>query len=799
MLSCARIVFLLLLSGMLAPLQAQGRVVFLGFDGADAATTQRLMAAGKLPHLRALAEQGSFLPLASTCAAESPVAWASLNSGQNPGKTGIAGFVTRRFDSTGAPYPDVGFQKTETRALKDMPLPLWQQWLVRWPVLPTAWGAGAIVALALLAFLCLFLRLTWKLAVPLAAVLGTAAGFAVQRGADALPLRVENIVANISAAGGFWEEAARHGVNSIVIDGAMTWDRPEVERAKVLSGLGVPDVRGEYGSWCKYTTDPALLSVGRAPQMKSTGSGGRIFRVDERNGRIEGFVYGPYDPMRVDKLEREIERLREELRSVARPPVEERMLMRKKRDLEAELADIRDTMAAGETDEYRLFVPLIAERQGTDQLRLTIGDQTQTLREGQWSDWYRLRFEASSLFAFHAITRAKLLKSDQPFELFVDFLHPDPSHPNPHQPISQPPSFASELAREIGEDYETVGWACLTHALKDDREGLRTIDIRTFLEDIEFTYENRRKLVHAALERKDWRLLVAIESTPDRVQHMCYQYSDPRHPLHDPAVADSTLQLFGEQIRLGDAIEASYCSMDRLVGEVRARLGPEDTLLIGSDHGFESFRRQCHLNNWLAEKGYLTLREELTLADARFPDYIDWKRTKAYAIGLGTIFLNLEGREPEGIVAPADAPALIEALTRDLLASEDEGVRAVRSVERMAVHNHGPFAGEMADLMVGFEEGYRVSWSTSSGDIRLEERADGSVGPAPTYTDNRLAWSGDHVSVSGDLVHGILFSSRRLVPPAGVPDLLSIAPTALRLLGVPIPASFDRPPLEFQR
>ena len=181
MLSCARIVFLWLLLGMLAPLQAQGRVVFLGFDGADAATTQRLMEAGKLPNLRALAEQGSFLPLASTCAAESPVAWASLNSGQNPGKTGIAGFVTRRFDGTGAPYPDVGFQKTETRALKDMPLPLWQQWLVRWPVLPTAWGAGAIVALALLAFLCLFLRLTWKLAVPLAAVLGTAAFFIWQQ------------------------------------------------------------------------------------------------------------------------------------------------------------------------------------------------------------------------------------------------------------------------------------------------------------------------------------------------------------------------------------------------------------------------------------------------------------------------------------------------------------------------------------------------------------------------------------------------------------------------------------------
>lgn len=305
--------------------------------------------------------------------------------------------------------------------------------------------------------------------------------------------------------------------------------------------------------------------------------------------------------------------------------------------------------------------------------------------------------------------------------------------------------------------------------------------------------------MHAALSRDDWRLLVAIESTPDRVQHMCYQYSDAQHPLHDAAVAGSKLRFFGEEIALSDAIEASYRSMDRLVGEVRAKLRPGDTLLIGSDHGFESFRRQCHINNWLAEKGYLALRDELTMSDSRFPDYIDWKKTKAYAIGLGTIFINMQGREKDGIVPPGEVPALIEAITRDLLASTDNGVRAVRSVERMSTRHAGPFAGEMADLMVGFEEGYRVSWSTSSGDVRLEEREDGSVGLAPTFSDNRLAWSGDHVSVSGELVHGILFSSRKLKPLPEVPDLLRVAPTALQLLGVPIPASYDRPALEFER
>src|SRR5688500_4870485 len=78
-----------------APGPAKGRLIVLGFDGADARTVEAMMDRGELPHLQKLREQGTFAPLATTNPAESPVAWAALNSGQNPAKTGIPGFVMR--------------------------------------------------------------------------------------------------------------------------------------------------------------------------------------------------------------------------------------------------------------------------------------------------------------------------------------------------------------------------------------------------------------------------------------------------------------------------------------------------------------------------------------------------------------------------------------------------------------------------------------------------------------------------------------------------------------------------------
>ncbi|MBK7645426.1 MAG: alkaline phosphatase family protein [Planctomycetes bacterium] len=788
---------LLLLGGVLGATpggEAPGRVVVLGFDGADSTTAERMMDAGLLPNLAKLREQGTYAPLGTTTPAESPVSWASLNSGRNPAKTGVSGFVNRGFDASGEPKPETGFYTNEARATKDMQLSFWQRFLVSRTPMSAAWILGVATALVFVLVLLLILRLSWWLALALALLLGAAGAWGGFSASRALPRSIEDIWANSTKAGGFWETAAHAGVPSVVIDGAMAWDRPEVPGAKVLSGLGVPDARGDYGSWCLYTTQDDEQAFASAPQRRDTGSGGRVFKVTERDGHIDTFLYGPNDVLRWEHLQTDIAALEGELGAAGLSSERERELQRAKRDKEAELRDIRNTRFSGESDEYRLFVPLTLTRVGTDKLEVKIGEEKQTLAEGQWSDWYHPRFDGSPLFQVHTVTRAKLRKLAEPLELVVDFLHFDPNHPAFYQPISQPPAFAGELATAIHSDYETVGWSCLTHGFKDGE-----LDTRTFLEDIEFTQTCRNKLLLAALDRRDWKLLVDVESTPDRVQHMCYQYADPTHPLYDAAAAAETIRFFGEEIPFSMAIEASYRSMDRLVGEALAKLRPEDVLLVCSDHGFQSFRRQCHLNNWLAEHGYLALQPGLSPASSGFPRFVDWSKTKAYAMGLGMIFVNQAGREANGIVPEADVPALLERLTKDLLATEDDGHKAVRSVKRMAQIHKGPYLENECDLMVGFEAGWRVSWSTTLGNLKLVTDDEGKTRVAPVFSDNKSNWSGDHVSVSEDLVRGVFFSNRKVEIGAQGLDLLDVAPTALALLGVPIPADYDRPALSVSR
>jgi predicted AlkP superfamily phosphohydrolase/phosphomutase len=722
------------------------RVIVLGFDGADANTAAAMIERGELPNLARLREQGTFAPLGTTVPAESPVSWASLNCGQNPGKTGIPGFIKRILPPGGSPQPTVGFYEPVARETASLELPVLHRFLVRFE--PNVAGAicGLAAALLFAALFALLLRMRRAVAIPLALVLGVAGGIAGRIASTMIPRSIPGVVSNLTKTGGFWETAARAGVPSVVLDGAMTWDRPEVPGAKVLSGLGVPDARGNYGDWFVYTTDPSETS--REPAGRSTSTGGTVFRVDEVAGKIETAVYGAksFEP------------------------------------------------GEGGAEPARLTVPLVVERKAGKKAKVVLDGIDHEVGEGEWSPWYRVTFTMNPLVKIHAITRVKVLHFEEPFALYVDFLQIDPSAPPFWQPVSQPPEFSRELARATGSPFETVGWACLTMPLKD-----REIDPRTFLEDVDATRAGREKLFAEELAKPDWRLFMCVESTPDRVQHMMYQFHDPSHPKHDAETAKTRVRFGGEEISYADAIPAAYRQMDRLVGEVLEKhVRPGDTLIVCSDHGFQSFRRGWNLNNWLAEKGYLATRELSDRKQGSFLAFVDWSKTRAYAVGLGTIFLNLRGREPNGIVDPAEAPALLDAIEKDLMSTRDGDRSVVRDVYRMAQIHSGPHLDLEGDLMVGTEAGYRVGWSTTLGGMRLVAGADGgSWIPAPSIEDNTNNWSGDHVSVAKDLVPGVFFCNRKVKIPQGGVDLLDIAPTVLAVLGVPIPAEYDRPSLEF--
>jgi hypothetical protein len=159
----------------------------------------------------------------------------------------------------------------------------------------------------------------------------------------------------------------------------------------------------------------------------------------------------------------------------------------------------------------------------------------------------------------------------------------------------------------------------------------------------------------------------------------------------------------------------------------------------------------------------------------------------------------LRGREAKGIVDPAESGALAAEIAAAFEAYRDPetGERVVRKVYRREEVFVGPHAENGPDLVVGFEEGYRVSWQTTLGGIDLGEGGNGGAPRGAVLVPNDQNWSGDHCSLDPSLVPGIFFSNRRVSVPAGVAgaDVLHLAPTILAMAGVPVPEGMDRAPL----
>ncbi len=771
-----------------------GRVVVLGFDGADWRTTERLMDAGQLPHLAALRAAGTAGPLVSTDPAESAAGWAAINTGANPAKNGVASFIKRSL-AGGRPGPVFAHVRPATGVVSELrPDGLLGLYAEHGRERVTA--AGAALALVVFFLLARLVLRTGKGAAALLSLLvGAGVGYGSWRiGAD-VPRTVSGVLENQVGLDGFWIHAARAGQPSVALDAALALGRPGVPGARTLYGLGLPDLRGESnGVWSIYTTDE--FASGRPPKgdTRASKSGtGTVYRVDWKDGAIETTVLGPIDFVEQDRVRRRVEELRARLDSADIGFHEAKPLREEKTALEETLEEFDSY--SDKAYKHRPAQPLVVRRAG-DAFDVTLGNVTQRVAVGQWSELYRLRFDLSPLVKAHAVTRVRVVK-DEPFELYVDSLHIDPEHQAFWQPVTEPRSFGKELVAMNGGPFETLGWGCMTNQQKD---GL--LPVEAFLEDVEFTHAYRRRLTQEMLKQRDWRLLFSVFTVTDRVQHILYRCYDPQHPLHDPEEAATKVTFFGEEIPLSDAVPAIYRQMDRVVGEVSAALAPGDTLMLCADHGFTSYRRGLVVNNWLASEGFLTLREDIDSTSKRdLNAAIDWSKTQAYSLGLGMVYLNLAGREPEGIVRREDAPAVLQRIQERFLALRD-GDAAVGSSARII---QGLYDGPIpwgspehpcADLMLGLGEYYRVAWTSVEGKLALKEGPDGRIVIGDLFEDNTSPWSGDHASNDPNVVTGIFFANRKVRTADGAPfSVLDIAPTVLGLVGVPVPSDFDRPTL----
>lgn len=411
-----------------------------------------------------------------------------------------------------------------------------------------------------------------------------------------------------------------------------------------------------------------------------------------------------------------------------------------------------------------------------DRLVVEAGSARAELKPGEWSDWLSLAFRVNPLVTIHGYARARLASVDPEINLYVSPIQFDPSRLPPGLALSTPSAFAEELESRFGR-YKTMGWAIDTWSIQSG-----TLDEEAFLEDVRQTAEQDRKMLRGLLGERA-RLLFHYFEFPDRVAHVFWRFRDPGHPAYDAKKAE----------RYGDAVEKSYATMDAIVGETAKTLAPEDVLIVLSDHGFATWRRSVNYNSWLVENGYLVLKGnakrqnlEALFSRGQFWEAVDWPKSKAYAMGLGDIYVNLKGREADGLVEPgAEYEALRKELSERLTALTDpkNGLRAVSRVFRREDVYRRFNPRLIPDLIVANLPGYRVSWQSSLG-----------VPTETVFEDNRDVWSGDHCSLDPDLVRGILFSSRPLKKTDRVPAIADVTASVRALVGgAPVPDAAGTP------
>lgn len=402
-----------------------------------------------------------------------------------------------------------------------------------------------------------------------------------------------------------------------------------------------------------------------------------------------------------------------------------------------------------------------------------------SVKRGAWSRWFAADFAMADGVPTYALARFRVLEcrrdadGTEKLSLYLPAMSVDPARPHPLVPLCWPRDYAASLAAAIGP-FATLGWASPTNARKDEQ-----IDDAAFLEGLNLAIDDDLRLLDHELEASDWHCLFAVCHGADHAGHMCWpddvEALQPNHP-----------------------VLAIYRRFDAAIGTVLDRidagaLGRDVALVVLSDHGMSRFARSVELNRWLCDHGYLTLfppKDVVEPGVGGFFHDVDWTRTRAYAMGLGKIYLNVEGREPNGIVKAADAESLAREIARELETLRDparDGARVVRRAYLASEVWSGPFASTDADIVLGFEAPYRVDWYTTGGGFAPASVKDG-------LRDNTEPWSGDHCSVDASLVPGVLFSNRP-IDVTQPPRLLDIAPSILALLGVEIPSRYEGRPL----
>jgi predicted AlkP superfamily phosphohydrolase/phosphomutase len=301
-----------------------------------------------------------------------------------------------------------------------------------------------------------------------------------------------------------------------------------------------------------------------------------------------------------------------------------------------------------------------------------------------------------------------------------------------------------------------------------DVENFRTDDKQWLLEQIHLMTEKRYRVARYLLgEQGPWDLFMMVYMGPDRLQHGFWKYADPQHRKHEAGTG------------LESCLRDFYALLDRQLGELCELAGPDATVMVVSDHGAKRMDGSFQLNDWLIREGFLTLKQSPDGPTKFAEANVDWSRTTAWAWGgyYARIFLNVAGREPEGIVTSGEYESVREDLIRRLAAVLDDRGRVMDTrVLRPQELFTGPHVDDAPDLFVYFDDLYWRAGQDVGYDALYS--FDTEIGPDDCNHDYHgvfaLARPEDQ---RGQRVQGL--------------QLMDVAPTILHELGVEIPAEME--------
>jgi predicted AlkP superfamily phosphohydrolase/phosphomutase len=296
----------------------------------------------------------------------------------------------------------------------------------------------------------------------------------------------------------------------------------------------------------------------------------------------------------------------------------------------------------------------------------------------------------------------------------------------------------------------------------DDKRGLK--------KDLFDMTEKHFQVIEHLLSTRDWSFSMFVEIGLDRIHHAFWKYFDGDHPLHEPGSEFENV--------VGDY----YALLDERVGRLMELVGEDTIIMVASDHGGKAMKGAFCVNSWLEEQGLLKLRKPVEKISRLQEADVDWERTTAWGWGgyYARIFINVKGREKQGVVDPADYE-----MVRERIAEKIRGIRGPNG-EEWATRVFKPedafpeCRGDPPDLMVYFDNlSWRSAGTIGHGNLHLPEN---DTGPDDAVHDKM----GLYIYYDPRKDMGGRKQDMRIV---------DVAPTLLKRMGVPVPADMEGRPL----